>query len=234
MVVRALLLSVVGLMGLAATAHAFEGFYAERPFLGMTSRPLDQGLYQLEQGTRLENGSLTFPSLHRLGLGSDSELILSSPLVTLVQGEGRLADLSVGAKWRFAGGGELPALGVVGLAAVNDEGRIAPRLTLVADMALSGALTLGANLGASMGLNAAAWWHYTATLAWQLTDSLKVCTELVGEQAINDGRSLLGVDAGFGWLVEPSTQVDVLLYKGMAPLAPEWSASIGVSKRWGM
>lgn len=230
--VRALLLAMA-LSGWATTALAFEGIEAERPFLGMTSRALEQGVYQLEQGAWLSGGSLSFPSRHRLGLGSDAELILTSALVTFDQGQGRMENLSIGGKWCVTGGGPLPELGLVALTEVGAEGELSPRVTMVLDLPLFDAWSLGSNFGASWAASDTRL-HYSAALAWVPCAWLKLCAEAVGERDTTTGSQRLGLDGGLGWLVEPSTQVDLLLYKGVTPQAPDWSGSIGVSKRWGM
>lgn len=231
---RALFVALTGSALSGAPAIAFEDIDAERPFLGMSSRALEQGLYQLEQGAWYEGGTLSFPSLHRFGLGSEAELLISTPLMLLAPGQGRMGDLSVGGKWRFLGGGEHAAMGLVALAAIGAEGQLAPRASLVLDLPLPGALLLTSNLGASLAADAAPRLHYSAALACGLLEGLKLCTEIVGEHAPGSSGQRIGLDAGLGWLVEPSTQVDLLLYKGVTPQAPEWSGSIGVSKRWGM
>lgn len=239
MVKRALLLALVGLMGDGHSALAFEDFEPERPFTTTTSEPLEQGLYQLEQGARLQGGAastLSFPSLHRLGLGSNAELMLESPLVTVTNGQARMADLSIGGKWRFVEGGawgQVPSMGLVAKALLLESGQILPRLTWALGTELPGALKLETNLGVSWQADATAGLHYSAALAWGLTERFRLCAEVTGERSPGTGQRW-GIDGGFGWLLEPSTQVDMLLYKGMTPQAADWTGALGLSKRWGM
>jgi len=234
---RALLLALLALAGDWNPALAFEGFEADRPFISTTSQTLEQGIYQLEQGARFDSGAasaVTFPSVHRLGLGSDVELMLESPLVTISSGQARMADLSIGAKWRFVEGDEgLPAMGLLARAAIAESGQVLPRLTWAVEAALPGALMLETNLGTSWEEDATAWLHYSAALAWHLTDRLNLCAEVAGEGSTAAATPRVGVDGGLAWLLEPSTQLDMLLYKGMTPQAADWSASIGLSRRWG-
>lgn len=237
---RALLVALVGVTCNAASAAAFEALEADRPFATSTSRALEQGIYQLEQGTRYEAGAigtLSFPSLHRLGLGSDAELMIETPIVTLSGGQAKLADLTIGGKWRFAEGGgwgEFPSMGLVVLAAIGEEGQMAPRLLMAIDTALPGAIKLGTNLGAFLALDSTPWLHYTATMAWCPFERLKLGAELLGDSPTTGGSPRMGVGGGLGWLVDPSTQVDMLLYKGIAPQDSEWSASLGMTMRWGI
>lgn len=231
-------LSLIALLAQGAPAFALEGIEPDRPFSGLTSQTLEQGLYQLEQGVRYDAVStFTFPSLHRLGLGSGCELLLESPLVTLANGESRMADLSVGAKWRFVEGGawgEAPAMGLVALAELGAEGQLRPRMALALDTALPGALKLGTNLGTYVAADDSARARVSAAIAWSLVERLRIGVELVGETDLSAGGPQWGVNTGVGWMLEPSTQLDMLVYKGMTPQVAEWSASFGVSRGWGM
>lgn len=224
----------------ATEAKAAEPITTDRPDIAESSLVAGLGVYQVEQGLAFEAGSsggLSFPSLHRLGIGSNVELRLETPIVSLSGGQTTFTELAVGAKCHLGGSGELgelPTMGVIGHAIINAQGQVEPIVKLAVDTSLPLELDLGMNVGASLPPgNTAPALNYVAAVSRSLTDSLRVYVEGSGVSDAGASTQEFGVDGGLAFLIDPSLQLDVAVYKGLTASSTDWYAGFGISKRWG-
>lgn len=224
------------LVAVAAPALA-EPITTDRPDIAESSLAMGAGAYQLEQGTSYEATGLSFPSLQRLGIGSNVELRLETPIVTLSGAQAAFTEVGLGAKWHFMDGGELgqmPSMGLIGHAVINNLGQVEPVFKLAADTSLPLDVDLGMNVGASLPPgNTAPAINYAASLSRSLTDTFRVYVEASGVNDLTANASELGVDGGMALLLDESLQLDMAVYKGLTATSTDWYVGAGISKRWG-
>lgn len=234
---RLLSLVLAALACCLAHPAAAEPITTDRPDIAESSLAVGPGAYQLEQGMSYEAGALSFPSLHRLGIGSNVELRLETPVVSVSGGKASFDELALGAKWHVMDGGELgrmPSLGVIGHAVINAKGQVEPVVKLALDMSLPLEFDLGINVGASLPPgNSVPSINYAASVSRSLTDALRCYVEASGANDPGAGSTEFGIDGGVAFLLDESLQLDAAVYKGLTATSTDWYAGLGISKRWG-
>ncbi len=234
---RVLLVSVIAVSVLSSAPALAEPITTDRPDIAESSLAMGAGAYQLEQGTSFEAGGLSFPSLQRLGIGSNVELRLETPIVTLSGAQAAFTEVGLGAKWHFLDGGELghmPSMGLIGHAVVNSLGQVEPVFKLAADTSLPLEFDLGMNVGASLPPgNTSPALNYAASLSRSLSDSFRFYVEASSVNDLMAGTNELGVDGGVALLLDESLQLDMAVYKGLTDTSTDWYVGAGISKRWG-
>lgn len=236
----ALLAAACLLGGPLAPAEARLPIVTDRPDIAESSLVVGPRVYQQEQAVQAETaGGVTswlFPSLHRLGLTDTLELRVETPLASLTGGRPAFEELAIGGKWHVIDGGELgewPSLAVLGHANLTASGYLEPIAKLLVDTTLPLDVSLGLNLGTSLpGGQATPVMTYAGSLGRDLTDMLRIYGEWSGEQGSLNGQ-MAGVDGGLTWLLTEDMQLDMAVYKGLTPNAPDWYLTSGLSTRFG-
>lgn len=238
---RLLGLFFISAWGLALQAPAAAAIVTDRPDIAESSLALRSGAYQIEQATQYEaggaTGSFVFPSLHRLGVGHGVELRVETPVTRVMAGSAAFEEFALGTKWHvFDGGewGEWPSLALLGHVAFDERGRAEPIFKLLADTCLPGEFELGLNVAASLPPEDGGAYGYALSCCHGVFGSLDAYAEIAGvERPLAPAAREFGVDGGFKYFFTPDAQLDVALYRGLAPGSPDWYLTSGLSLRWG-
>ena len=226
-------------LSLAAGGAFAEPLVTDRPDIAESSEVLEARVYQWEQGGAVERAegrsTGTFPSLHRFGLGHGVELRVETPVMAIADRHAGFEDVAVGAKWHLLDGGgraRPPSLALLGHAVVDADRRLSGIFKLAADTGLPLDFDLGVNAGATVGHAASA--LYAASLSHALAGPLRGYLEISGEHPLRqEGPAAVAMDLGVALLLGDDVQLDGALLRGLSAGAPDWSATVGLSTRWG-
>jgi hypothetical protein len=235
------ILTAIALAASDLAAEARSPIVTDRPDIAESSETVGHGVYQLEQAAQYDAsggiGALSFPSLHRVGLGDRFELRMETPLVNIQNGVPAFDELAVGGKLHVVDGGglgEWPSVALLAHAALTQGGGIEPIAKVLIDTTLPLDFELGFNAGATLPSGSAGpTGTFTSALSHDLVESLRSYVELSGERNFAGAQDVLGLDGGLVYLVNDDLQLDVAVYRGLTAAATEWYVTTGVSARWG-
>lgn len=235
-------LFALALLALPVAAEAKEPLVTDRPDIAESSVTVGHRVYQIEQGITYEGAgsvvSTLFPSLHRFGFGDSLELRVETPILNLTGGVPAFQELALGGKWHFAGNGEvgeMPSLGLLANAILNQTGGIEPIAKLALDADLPMDFAINANIGATLPSgNAAPTALAAASVTRGFGDQFTAFLELSGGRDFQAGTDELGVDTGLQYLINDDFQWDFGVYKGLTAASTEWYFTTGLSVRYGL
>jgi hypothetical protein len=239
--VRSLFFPALAIAAMLAPAPALASIVTDRPDVAESSLSVLSGAYQIEQAAQFEasgaDGSLVFPSLHRVGLGNGLEFRVETPIVRLQNAAPSFEDLAIGTKWHFMDGGgwgERPSMALLAHAIFDGQGRAEPLAKLALDTTLPFETDLGVNLSASLPPENGPAYAYAFSLNHTVFGPLDAYAEISGtERPAAPAATERGIDGGLKLLVTPDAQLDLAVFHGISAGSPDWYITSGLSVVWG-
>ena len=226
-----------------------EGINTDRPHTTEAPYVLPGGRIQTENGVlyvreRGDGGAwqITFPTLVRVGTGSDWEFRFESDNYALQHGTRGLTDPTVGFKHKFYDDGvEISVLFKlnipVGNRAYRAEG-VEPDLKFLFSYEITDGLELEWNVGMASRVDKLTGKRlgqiqYVTSLTQDINETLAVYGEIAGEGPDQLGNPTTHVfDAGFLIKLNSETQLDIEYYRGLSSSGVDWGIGMGLSRRW--
>ncbi|MCA0175049.1 MAG: transporter [Proteobacteria bacterium] len=240
----------------AVNVHAAEAFDADRPDESESAEVVGDGYFQVEtsvmsERVRADDGRRvtrqSTPTLLRLGVAEDWELRLETDGRLREGGINGWADLSLGVKWHSQDGDEeawRPSMAwlahldlTTGAAAFRAPG-LRPSLRVVAEWELPAGGSLSVMPGVFSARDEAGARYVGGILAVALgrafTPRLKGFVEVAAGQLAGSrhGGDEWLLDGGLIYLLTPTVQIDVALYKGLTASAADSGWTAGLSVRY--
>lgn len=227
------------LLAAIATAMAEEPatIVTDRPDIAESSIAVGSGTYQVEQGLLAETvdgqTSISFPSLHRFGLGHNLEFRVETPILSASAADQAFDGVAVGFKWHVQDGGELgepPSLALYLHGDIGPDGEVLPIAKALIDTSLPGDLEVGINVGGTLTPgDREPEFNYAVALGRFLNDTFRVYAEGSGANSLNARE--FGVDAGVSLLLTDNVQWDMSARQSFQGGAG-WYIGSGISARF--